>query len=257
MRRVVFNHKGGVGKSTITCNLAAMGAAQGMRTLAVDLDPQCNTTCYLLGSTAREADKTILDYYEDVLYSFFQYMNIGECIHQTRFSGLDILPAHGDLCALESKLESRHKLFKLKTALESLEGYDLIYIDTPPAYNFFTRAALVAADTCLIPFDCDDFSRKSLYIVLDIIREIRSNQNPALAVEGIVVNQFQTRANLPGRIVCELRQEGLPLFDTCLSSSVKIRESRLHAMPMVYLAPRHKLTQEFHALHQEMCEVSQ
>ena len=135
-----------------------------------------------------------------------------------------------------------------------MDDYDLVFIDTPPAYNFYTRAALVAADSCLIPFDCDDFSRKSIYIVLDMIREITNNNNPMLRVEGIVVNQFQSRAKLPANIVSELRDEGLPLLDTYLSSSIKIRESRRHALPIVHLAPHHKLTQEFKHLYLELCE---
>jgi len=115
--------------------------------------------------------------------------------------------------------------------------------------NFFTRSALVATDCCLIPFDCDYFSRRALYTVLEDIAEIRADHNPGLVVEAIVVNQFAPRARLPRRMVQELLDEGLPLLQPYLSSSVKIRESHERAMPLIYFTPKHKLTQEYLALH--------
>jgi chromosome partitioning protein len=143
-------------------------------------------------------------------------------------------------------------MYKLKEALDSLFDYDDIYIDTPPALNFYTRSALIASYACLIPFDCDDFSRRALYNLLEVVREIRDDHNPDLKVDGIVVNQFQSRAKLPKRVVAELFEEGLPVLDTYLSSSVKIRESHEKALPMVYLAPHHKLGLEFIALYREL-----
>ncbi|MEY2686528.1 MAG: hypothetical protein RL375_726, partial [Pseudomonadota bacterium] len=127
--------------------------------------------------------------------------------------------------------------------------YDRIYIDTPPALNFYTRSALIAAQGCLIPFDCDDFSRRALYTLLANVAEIQSDHNRDLQVEGIVVNQFQPRANLPAKLVGELIAEGLPVLQPYLSSSVKIKESHERALPMIHLDPRHKLTQELVALH--------
>jgi chromosome partitioning protein len=140
-------------------------------------------------------------------------------------------------------------MYKLREALAALADFEDIYIDTPPALNFFTRSALIAADTCLIPFDCDDFSRRALYTLLESVREIQADHNRELRVEGIVVNQYQARANLPVRLVEELRAEGLPVLAAFLSSSVKIRESHSLAMPMIHLDPRHKLSGEFEALY--------
>lgn len=255
MRRVVFNQKGGVGKSTITCNLAAISASQGARTLVVDLDPQGNSTQYLLGDQAAQAQPGIADLFEQVLSFRLLTKKTAEFIRPTPFPNLDILASSPNLDELATKLESRYKIYKLRDALNELDAYDLIYIDTPPALSFFTRSALIAANACLIPFDCDDFSRRALYALLENVDEIRADHNPALTVEGIIVNQFQARASLPQKIVQGLLDEGLPVLSTYLSSSVKIRESHEVARPMIHYAPGHKLTEQFVALHGELAQV--
>ena len=252
MRRTIFNQKGGVGKTSITCNLAAISAHNDRRTLVIDLDPQGNSTQYLLGSTELAYETTLVDYYEEQLYRTINPGGLEACIHKSAFQRLDLIPSHPDLEYLSEKLESRHKMYKLKEALDSLSDYDYIYIDTPPALNFYTRSALIAANGCLIPFDCDYFSRRALRVLLDIINEVRHDHNPGLELEGIVVNQFQVTANLPKKIVSELKEEGLPVLPTYLSSSIKIRESREKALPLVYLDPRHKLTVQFQELYQEL-----
>ncbi len=250
MRRVVFNQKGGVGKSTITCNLAAISAQQGKRTLVVDLDPQGNSTHYLLGAHSEALDATLADFFDQTLSFKLSPKSTTELIVATPFDGLHILPSHPQLEDLQSKLESRYKIYKLRDALVELESdYDEVYIDTPPALNFYTRSALIAADACLIPFDCDDFSRRALYSLLESVEEIKADHNRALVVEGIVVNQYQPRASLPQKIVQELIDEGLPVLAPYLSASVKIKESHEAARPMIHLDPKHKLAQEFVALH--------
>jgi len=250
MRYVVFNQKGGVGKSTITCNLAAISAAQGLRTLVVDLDPQGNSTRYLLGAGADQARDTAAEFFDQTLKFTLRTQATEEFITATPFEGLDLLPSSPQLDELHSKLESRYKIYKLRDALAALdERYDRIYIDTPPALNFYTRSALIAANGCLIPFDCDDFSRRALYSLMESVQEMRSDHNRDLKVSGIVVNQFQPRANLPQRLVQELVDEGLPVLEPYLSASVKIKESHERALPMVHLDARHKLTLEYLALH--------
>jgi chromosome partitioning protein len=249
---VVFNQKGGVGKSTIAVNLAAIAAFRGQRTLLIDLDTQGNATRYLLGPGAPEVKPTIADFFEQSLSFRLSQMTITDFVHPTPFENLDVLPSGPSLSDLQAKLESRSKILKLRKAMDDLDDYDQIVIDTPPALNFFTRSALITADACLIPFDCDDFSRQALYGLLEAVEEIREDHNERLRVEGIVVNQFQARASQPQRIVDELVDENLPVLDTMLSASVKIRESHDAARPLIWFAPSHKLTDEFVALYEEL-----
>ncbi len=253
MPRVVFNQKGGVGKSTITCNLAAISASRWLRTLVIDLDQQGNSSAYLMGGTLADGQPNVAGFFENTLSYSLRKVSPTEFIVATPHEKLDVMLSSPALDELQAKLESRHKILKLREALQQLASdYDRIYIDTPPALNFYTRSALIGARSCLIPFDCDDFSRKALYTLLENVQEIQADHNADLAVEGIVVNQFQPRANLPQRIVNELIAEGLPVLTPYLPSSVKIRESHQQSLPMIYLDPGHKLTQALVALHDSL-----
>jgi chromosome partitioning protein len=250
MRRVVFNQKGGVGKSTITSNLAAIAAYRGQRALLVDLDPQANSSRYLLGEAAGEAAPGSAEFFETTLKFSVRAPKTSDFIFETRWENLHVMPASPALDELHGKLESRYKIYKLRDALAALDDdYDAIWIDTPPALNFYTRSALIAAQGCLIPFDCDDFSRRALYGLLESVAEIQADHNPELVIEGIVINQFQARATLPQRTVQELIDEGLPVLHPFLSASVKVKESHEQSLPLIHLDPRHKLTQEFVALY--------
>jgi len=250
MRRVVFNQKGGVGKSTITANLAAIAAQQGRRTLVVDLDRQANSSRYLLGEAADAVQPGAAEFFETTLKFSVRAPRTSDYIVATPWENLHLMPASALLDELHGKLESRYKIFKLRDALVELgEDYDEIWIDTPPALNFYTRSALIAAEACLIPFDCDEFSRRALYELLENLQEIQADHNAGLQVEGIVVNQFQARAALPQRTVQALIDEGLPVLQPYLSTSVKMKESHELSRPMIHLDARHKLTQEFEALY--------
>ena len=251
MRRVVFNQKGGVGKSSIACNLAAVSAAEGHRTLLIDLDAQGNSTHYLTGLTGDAVPVGIADFFKQTLSSG-PFAKKGKVdIYETPFDNLHVVTATAELADLQPKLEAKHKINKLRKLLDELaEDYDRIYLDTPPALNFYTVSAMIAADRCLIPFDCDSFSRQALYGLLREIEEIKEDHNEDLEVEGIVVYQFQPRASLPQQLLDELISEGLPVLPVYLSSSVKMRESHQACMPLIFLEPKHKLTQQFVELYQ-------
>ena len=266
--RVIFNKKGGVGKTTIACNLAAISASSGKKTLVIDLDPQANASQYLLGdryNEIKEESLTIFDFFKASLDggSIFEfnpllfYMNSPKpepesFIHETEFDNLSIIPSHSGLADLESQLVNKHKIYKLKTMIENLSAFDVLYIDTPPAMNFFSQSALIAASRCLIPFDCDAFSKDAIFDVGKHINDIRSDHNHSLVVEGIIVNQYLARANYPNKVIGELKADGLPILSKKISSSVKIRESHHESTPMIFLSPRHKVTQEYKALYDEI-----
>ncbi|MEL6772740.1 MAG: ParA family protein [Bacteroidota bacterium] len=254
MRRVVFNQKGGVGKSSIAVNLAALAASSGRRTLVIDLDPQGNASQYLLGAGAQPPHNAA-DFFEQFLAFRLQNEGLDAFASATPFAYLRVLPSSPALGEIQGKLEQRYKIFKLRDALDAVaDEFDEVFIDTAPAFNFYSLSALIAADAVLIPFDCDDFSRQALYQLLDRVAEVRADHNEALQVEGIVVNQYQSNANLPQRVVGELRDENLPLLDTLLPASVKMRESHEAATPLVHFAPRHKLTLAFRDLFAEISD---
>ena len=272
--RVVFNQKGGVGKSSIVVNLAAIAASKGFRTLVVDLDPQGNSSQYLLGEKATHGhnnpvlEPNIGGFFEETLNAGNSKGLLGSAlgsilksrdtglegyIHPTRYERLSVIPASPALGAMEHALQSKHKIYKLRDALKVLQNrFDWVLIDTPPAFNFYTLSALIAADRVVIPFDCDVFSQRALQTLLENVVETRNDHHAGLEVEGIVVNQYQARATLPQQVVQQLRDEGLPVFEAMLPPSVVMKESHQHNQPLIHYSPDHKLTQSYVALFEQM-----
>ena len=255
MKRVVFNRKGGVGKSTIACNLAAIAAHHGRKVLVVDLDPQANTTSYL-GHDGKDNVVGIAEFMESTITRNYKDFTSEDYIRRTRFDNLSLISASYSLVDLEGKLEAKHKIYKLRDFLENLhEDFDEIYIDTPPALNFFTLSALIAADRCILPYDCDVFARDAMIDLMEELEEIIEDHNEDLIVEGVVVNQFQSRAKLPQQAVDELGRAKFKLMKPYISSSVKVKESHAQSTPLIFLEPRHKVTQEFMELYGSLNRV--
>ena len=255
MRRVIYNQKGGVGKSSIAANLAAISARHGYKTLLIDLDPQCNSSQYLLGSALDQISMTVRDYFAAAINPGYRASDddVIRFVSPTDYRGLYVLPSSPELGLIETRLAAKHKIYKLRDAVKILAAqFDAIYFDTPPAFNFFTLSALIAANAVLIPFDCDDFARRALYSLMENIVETQVDHNPDLAVEGIIINHFINRANLPVQLVDELISEGMPVLQSRLSTSVKMRESHQASKPLIHMAPSHKLTMEFQHLFAEL-----
>jgi len=257
MRRVVFNQKGGVGKTSIACNLAAISAASGYRTLVIDLDVQGNSTHYLVGEIDAEAfpaeAQGVAGLFKQTVGSRKMRQNPDSFVWETPYENLFLMPSSPALSGMEKELESRYKIYKLRDALDKLEEeYDRVYIDTPPSFNFYSKSALIAANTVLVPFDCDSFARQSLYALMENIEELQEDHNPGLEVEGIVINQFNSQARLPTELIAELEEEDYPVLATYLNTSVKMKESHREHRPLIDLAPSHKLTGQFLDLYAEL-----
>ncbi len=255
MKRAVFNQKGGVGKTSITCNLAAAMAKLGRKVLVVDLDAQANTSKYLLGDRMDRVQSTIVDFFNSTLsFRLFQD-SLMDTIYETAYPGLFVIPAHDSLKELQPKLEGRYKIFKLGEAIDVAReklGFDEVLFDTPPALNFYSMSSLLAADRVLIPFDCDAFSEDAVDQVMIAVDEVSQDHRPDLRVEGIVINHFQSQAKLPRTTIERLLKKGLPVLEPYLTSSVIMRESHSEGTPLAYYKPSHKLTLEFMALAQKL-----
>jgi chromosome partitioning protein len=248
MKRAVFNQKGGVGKTSITCNLAAAFAKQGRKVLVVDLDSQANSSQYLLGERMKRVKGTVADFFASTLsFRLFQD-SLLDTIYETEYPGLYVIPASDALKELQPKLEGRYKIFKLGEAIDvAIEklGFDDVFFDTPPALNFYSMSSLLASDRVLIPFDCDAFSEEAIGSVMQAVEEVATDHRPELHVEGIVINHYQTQAKLPKNAIERLQNRGLPVLEPYLSTSILMRESHSAGIPLAFYKPGHKLTQEF------------
>ena len=248
MIRVIFNQKGGVGKTSITCNLAASLAYLGKKVLVIDLDSQCNTSQYLYGDSYTECKRTVADFFESTLKLNIFGSSLREAVQKTNYENLWLVPASSNLAELQPKLESKYKIFKLKQALSELaqaRAYDEVLIDTPPALNFYSMSSLISADRVLIPFDCDAFSANAIVQVMDTVEEVAADHQPDLKVEGIIINHFQSGAKLPREAIDSLLAKDFPILTPYLSSSILMKESHGQNKPLVHMRPKHKLTLEF------------
>ena len=256
MKRVIFNQKGGVGKTSIACNLAACFAKAGKKTLFVDLDPQGNASHYLTDIRSVFV-KTLADFFEGTLSINPFSIKLEDVICKTTVRHLFLAPSSPDLSVIQTKLEGRYKIFKLSDALDELiekSRFDEVVFDTPPALNFYTTSALMAADRVLIPFDCDSFSAEAVRNVKVTVDEIRADHRPKLDIEGVIVNQFQANSKTPSRAIHSISNLGIPILEPYLPSSVAMRESHHERTPLVVHNPRHRLAKDFTVLASKLLQ---
>jgi chromosome partitioning protein len=248
MKLSVFNQKGGVGKTSIACNLAACFAKQGKRTIVVDLDAQGNASHYL-GFDYRDGnDKTMSDYFQSTLGINLFSAGISEFVRSTAIRNLYVLPSDLRLGELQPKLEGRYKIFKLRDAIDSLmshDKFDHVVFDCPPAMNFYSMSALMASDKVVIPFDCDAFAISGLREVMRSIADVRDDHNPRLEIAGVIVNQFIANAKQSKAALDQVKSLGLNIFEPYITTSVAMRESHDERLPLVGCKPKHKLTESF------------
>jgi chromosome partitioning protein len=222
----IANQKGGVGKTSTAINLSASIAALERKTLVIDIDPQGNSSSGM-GLTPET----------DTIYELLMgEQNAEECIENTYLPMLDMLPANINLVGAEVELVNQQKReFKLKTAINGIRNkYEFIFIDCPPSLGLLTLNALAAADSVIIPVQCEYFALEGLGQLLNTINTVKKYFNPNLLIEGVLLTMFDTRLRLSHQVVEEVRKYfGEKVFKSVIKRNVRISEAPSHSKPVL------------------------
>ncbi len=243
----VANQKGGVGKTTTAVNLAASLAISDQRVLMVDLDPQANASA---GVGVRGQDGIPGTY--ELLTSSIETV---KTIHTTELENLHLIPSGRDLVGAQVELvQAPRREYLLKNALVKVaDRYDYILIDCPPSLGLLTLNALVAAQTVLIPMQCEYYALEGLGQLLHTIQRVKRKLNPGLDVEGILLTMFDGRNNLSRQVVAEVSKHfGPKVFKTIIPRNVRLSEAPSHGQPAIIYDPRSAGAQGYLGLAKEM-----
>ena len=245
----IINQKGGVGKSTTAVNLSAALGARGKRVLVVDFDPQGNAT----SGFGIDKDGLELDIYDVLMDS----KPVGDAIVASCAQNVDVAPATIELAGAEIELVSvMARESVLRYVLEPvLADYDYVFVDCPPSLGLLTVNALVAADSLLIPIQCEFYALEGLSKLLESMRMVKGRLNPPLDVFGVLMTMHDVRTTLSRQVIDEVRAYfGEKVFRTVIPRNVKLSEAPSHGLPANLYAPTSKGAVAYDELAQEVIE---
>ena len=243
----VANQKGGVGKTTSEVNIAASLGAKGKNTLLVDIDPQGNSTSGV-GFDRRSLETTSYD----ILINGAKGQ---DAVRQTAFAGLSVIPSSADLAAAEIELaDIPAREAVLKNALAPLRAaYDFILIDCPPSLGLITTNALNAADSVLIPVQCEYYALEGLSQLMNSVQAVKRRYNDRLELEGVLLTMYDGRLNLTQQVVTEIKKYfPRKVFSTVIPRTVRLSEAPSYGQPILYYDRSNKGAQAYSALTDEI-----
>ena len=242
------NQKGGVGKTTSCVNIASCAAAMGQKVLLIDSDPQGNSTSGV-GISKRQLQNTTYELLIDEV-------DPKDCVIETAFENLSVVPATINLAGAEFDLfDAEHREGRLRRFIEKCDGYNLIVIDCPPSLSMLTINALTAANSVIIPMQCEYYALEGLTQLMGTIKRVKSSYNPTLTVLGIIITMYNGRLNLSTAVMNELKKYYKDkLFTTIIPRSVKYSEAPGYGEPINYHDKYSKANESYVKLTEEILD---